>query len=219
MLTDVFFRRYENRPLFEAFGQKEAALFVQAYRLINEQIWKYYGFDGKTVDEKVKAIWTSLHDHISMEIGVKELSPKWYSYQTDWNGKPYTNSGWNTMNCVVERWLHLDFDQTKMDPDAFIKRRLSFVELAFREREGQIAVINAAMPMTLAYASHADAQRRARTQSKYTTSVDAAKKENAATNAQFVSHVHELNERFKQAGMPLHYHNGYIQITAYFGRA
>jgi hypothetical protein len=32
-------------------------------------------------------------------------------------------------------------------------------------------------------------------------------------NAAFAANVHELNERLKQAGMPLHYHNGYLQIT------
>ena len=43
MLTDVFFRRYANRPMFSSVGQRERALFVQSYRIINEQIWKYYG--------------------------------------------------------------------------------------------------------------------------------------------------------------------------------
>ena len=36
---------------------------------------------------------------------------------------------------------------------------------------------------------------------------------NDGTNATFAANVHELNERLKQAGMPLHYHNGYLQIT------
>lgn len=36
---------------------------------------------------------------------------------------------------------------------------------------------------------------------------------NATVNRTFASHVHELNERFKQAGMQLHYHSGFIQIT------
>ena len=92
MLTDVFFRRYANRPMFTTVSQKESAFFVQAYRIVNEQIWKYYGYDKK-VDESVKAVWTSIHDRLSMEIGVKELSPKYFSYQTEWVGKPYTNTG------------------------------------------------------------------------------------------------------------------------------
>ena len=36
---------------------------------------------------------------------------------------------------------------------------------------------------------------------------------NESMNRTFAANVHELNERLKQAGMPLHYHNGFIQIT------
>ena len=48
-------------------------------------------------------------------------------------GKPYTHSGWNDMNFVVEQWLNFKFTDD-LDPDMFVKRRLSFVELAFRTR-------------------------------------------------------------------------------------
>ena len=75
MLTDVFFRRYETRHLFDSVGPRERALFVQAYRIINEQIWAYFGWDKK-VDEQVKATWTGLHDRLTMELGITELSPK-----------------------------------------------------------------------------------------------------------------------------------------------
>ena len=77
MLIDVFFRRYANRPMFECVGQKESALFVQMYRIVNEQVWKYYGQDQK-VDERVKAIWTDIHDRLAMEIGATELSQKYF---------------------------------------------------------------------------------------------------------------------------------------------
>lgn len=140
MLTDVFFRRYANRPMFESVGQKESALFVQAYRIVNEQIWNYYGYSQK-VNESVKTIWTDIHDRLAMEIGVKELSPKYYSYPTEYMGKPYTNSGTNNMNFVVEQWLNLKFSGG-MDSDIFVKRRLSFFELAFRTREEQVAQAN-----------------------------------------------------------------------------
>lgn len=77
MLTDVFFRRYEDRPLFATVGPKQKALFVQAYRIINEQIWAYRGKDKK-VDETVKATWTVLHDRLTMELGIKDLSVRQY---------------------------------------------------------------------------------------------------------------------------------------------
>ncbi|MCW5667840.1 MAG: hypothetical protein KIT35_28725 [Piscinibacter sp.] len=209
MLTDVFFRRYEKRPLFAKVGQKESALFVQAYRIVNEQIWKYYGWDKK-VDDKVKAIWTGLHDRLTMEIGIKELSAKYYSYKTEYMGKSITNSGWYDMNSVVETWMMFKFTDD-LDPDMFVKRRLSFIELAFREREAQIAAMNANLPQTLQYAAALDAQRRA--QGSPARNLEAARHENETANSTFAAQVHELNERFKQAGMPLHYHNGFIQIT------
>lgn len=210
MLTDVFFRRYANRPMFASVGQKESALFVQAYRIVNEQIWKYYGYDKK-VDESVKAIWTGIHDRLSMEIGVKELSPKYYSYQTEWMGKPYTNSGWNDMNFVVEQWLNFKFADN-LDPDMFVKRRLSFVELAFRTREEQVAQANAEFPQRLAEAEMQDKMpRRAMTLSGRRS--EGVRAMNESMNRTFAANVGELNERFKQAGMPLHYHNGFLQIT------
>ncbi|MFM0065010.1 AbiJ-NTD4 domain-containing protein [Paraburkholderia aspalathi] len=212
MLTDVFFRRYANRPMFESVGQKESALFVQAYRIVNEQIWKYYGYDQK-VDDSVKTIWTVIHDRLSMEFGVKELSPKYYSYQTEWMGKPYTNSGSNEMNFVVEQWLNFKFTDD-LDPDMFVKRRLSFVELAFRTREEQVAQANAEFPRRLAEAETETPDWLPRRPMTVPGNLsDSVRAINESMNGTFAANVHELNERLKQAGMPLHYHNGYLQIT------
>lgn len=210
MLTDVFFRRYANRPMFTSVGQKESALFVQAYRLVNEQMWKYYGYDNK-VDNSVKAVWTSIHDRLTMEIGVKELSTKYYSYQTEWMGKTNTNSGWNDMNFVVEQWLNVKFTES-MDPDMFVKRRLSFVELAFRTREEQIALANEKFPHLLAESEMKDKMPR-KPMTLPGKQSDSVRALNESKNKTFAANVHELNERFKQADMPLHYHSGYIQIT------
>jgi hypothetical protein len=210
MLTDVFFRRYSNQPMFSTVGQKESALFVQAYRIVNEQIWKYYGYDKK-IDESVKAVWTSIHDRLSMEIGVKELSPRYYSYQTEWMGKPYTNSGWNDMNYVVEQWLNVKFADS-LDPDMFVKRRLSFIELAFRTREEQIAFANKEFPRLLASAEMQDKlQRKSMTLAGNRS--EGVRSSNERMNTVFAANVNELNERLKQAGMELHYHSGFIQIT------
>lgn len=196
--------------MFTTVGQKESAFFVQAYRIVNEQIWKYYGYDKK-VDESVKAVWTSIHDRLSMEIGVKELSPKYYSYQTEWVGKPYTNSGWYDMNLVVEQWLNIELTEN-MDPDMFVKRRLSFVELAFRTREVQVALANEEFPRVLAQAEMQDKMPR-KPMTLPGKRTDGVRAINEGMNRTFTVNVHELNERLKQAGMPLHYHNGFIQIT------
>jgi hypothetical protein len=42
-----------------------------------------------------------------MELGIKELSPKSYSYQTEWMGKPFTNAGWYDMNRVCDAYVTL----------------------------------------------------------------------------------------------------------------
>jgi len=215
MLTDIFARRYEKRPLFTAVGPREHALFVQAHRIINEQIFPYYGYDKK-VDEKAKATWTSLHDRLTMEFGIKELSAKFYSYKGEWMGKPHTYSGSYEMNSVCEAWIIKPFSEG-LDPDVFVKRRVSFVELAFREREQQVAASNGQLECELIKAAVRDAvpkpAARLRVPGVAQSNVDLVKKINKSTNVSFRTCAHELNERFKQAGMPLHYHNGYIQIT------
>ena len=215
MLTDIFARRYENRPLFTTVGPREQALFVQAYRLINEQIFPYYGYEKK-VDEKSKATWTSIHDRLTMELGLKELSARYYSYQGEWMGKPHTYSGWYEMNTVCETWITKIFTND-LDADVFVKRRLSFVELAFRERERQITFINSQLTLELQRAVMQDlAPPRTggmRIPGALQSNVERVQRGNDHVNATFMAHVNELNERLKQAAMPLHYHNGYIQIT------
>ena len=146
-----------------------------------------------------------------MEIGVKELSPKYYSYKTEWMGKPHTNSGWNDMNVVVEQWLSVKCTD-ELDPDVFVKRRLSFFELAFRTREEQVAQANAAFPQQLVEAEMQDRTPR-RPMTVLGKRSDGIRAINEGMNQVFTGNVHELNERLRQAGMPLHYHNGYIQIT------
>jgi len=210
MLTDVFFRRYANRPMFDSVGHKEKALFVQAYRIVNEQIWKYYGHDKK-VDETVKKIWTDIHDRLAMEIGVKELSAKFYSYPTQLAGTPYTRSGWYEMNFVVEQWLTLNFADD-LDPDMFVKRRLSFIELALRTREEQVSFANSIFPRQLAEAEYHDSMPR-KNLLVPGSRVNSVRAINEGLNKTFLANVHELNERLKQAAMPLHYHNGFLQMT------
>jgi hypothetical protein len=215
MLTDIFARRYENRPLFATVGPREQALFVQAYRIINEQIFPYYGYDKK-IDEKAKATWTSIHDRLTMELGLKELSARYYSYQGEWMGKPHTYSGWYEMNSVCETWITRTFTDD-LDADVFIKRRLSFVELAFRERERQITFINSKLALELQRAAMQDLtpprSGGMRIPGVPQSNVERVQRGNDHVNSTFKNHVTELNERLKQAGMPLNYHNGYIQIT------
>lgn len=114
-------------------------------------------------------------------------------------GKPFTNSGSYDMNLVVQTWMNAKCTDT-MDPDAFVKRRLSFIELAFRECEGQIDELNEKLPAELKQAALQDAIAKA----KHTgmrvpgSRSDGVKAQNELMNSMFTSQVHELNERFNK---------------------
>lgn len=208
MLTDVFFRRYASRPMFQHVGERERAFFIQAFRIINEQIWSYY--DSKqVVNENVKAIWTDIHDRLSMEIGVRELSSRYFSTQTQYMGNAVTNWTSYNVNTLVENWLNAKFSDD-FDPDMFVKRRLSFVELAFRKREDQVAQENAELPNRLLQAKPFASPGSGRFN---LFSPEAVQARHEDMNRVFVENVHEINQRLKQAGMPLHYHGGFLQIT------
>ena len=215
MLTDIFARRYGKRPIFTNIDQRELKLLVQAFRIVNEQLLPYYNWEKK-VDERAKSTWTSLHDRLTMELGIKELSPRYYSYQGEWMGKAHTYSGLYEMNQVCEAYVTKAYSN-EWDPDVFMKNRLSFIELAFRERENQIMVINSLLPGELLKAKFDDESPRRsgglRVPGVPQSNVERVQKQNDYVNAVFNGHVCELNTRFDQAGMPLNYHNGYIQIT------
>jgi hypothetical protein len=215
MLTDIFARRYEKRPIFTGVDQRELRLLVQAFRIVNEQLLPYYNWEKK-VDERAKATWTSLHDRSTMELGVKELAQKYYSYETQLMGKPYTNSGFYEMNTICEAYVTGPYN-SEWDPDVFMKSRLSFIELAFRERERQVQAINSKLPNELIVAKIEDASPR-RSGRLFVpddgqSNVERVRQQNDLVNAAFSGNVHELNTRFEQAGTPLHYHNEYIQIS------
>jgi hypothetical protein len=215
MLTDIFARRYEKRLIFTNVDQRELRLLVQAFRIVNEQLLPYYNWEKK-IDERARATWTTLHDRLTMELGIKELSPKYYSYQGEWMGKPHTYSGFYEMNQVCEAYVTKPY-RNEGDPDVFMKNRLSFIELAFRERENQIKIISSQLPGELLKAKMDDASPRRsgglRIPGISQSNVERVQKRNDYVNAAFNGNVDELNTRFEQAGMPLNYHNGYIQIT------
>jgi hypothetical protein len=215
MLTDIFARRYQSRVLFQSVGPAELRLLVQGFRIVKDQLLPYYGADKK-VDERAKVIWTNLHDRLTMELGWKELSPRFYSYQaTGFNGAPYTHSGFYEMHTVCEAFVTQAFSTG--DPDEFIKNRLSFIELAFRERENQIKILNIQLALDLQRAALSDIVPKRRGGMTIpgipTTNVERTQRNNDHVNAAFRGFVIELNTRFEQARMPLNYHNGFIQIT------
>jgi hypothetical protein len=128
MLTDIFARRYASRVLWESFTETESKLLVQCSRIIAEQLLVPYWVDGKE-SAPAKAQWKSLHDRLSMELGLDELSPRFYSHQTfTVLGQPFTQSGFFTYDVVCKSFVCAPYTSA-ISPDRFMKERISFVEL------------------------------------------------------------------------------------------
>jgi hypothetical protein len=215
MLTDIFANRYANRALWQTCSAPELRLLVQSYRNIAEQVlpcWK----DGKVVDSQT-AKWKSIHDKLSMELGVKELSTRGYWYEANYAGNKYQQYYSYTIEDICRNFVTQEF-VSGLDPDRFVKERLSFVELAFRLRDEELRELTSELPKRITEAQLRELQRTQSFRKLGATAVseDVAtgmRAANETVNAQFGQFVAELNERFRQAGAPLNYHNGFIQLT------
>jgi len=215
MLTDIFAERYSSRVIWGTFTETESKLIVQCIRMVNEQLFPYW-IDGKKYEPSERA-WKKLHDDLSMELGLKELAPRYYFYQTTWAGKPHDMTQEKPWNNVCEDFVCAKYNPT-VSADRFMKERISFIELAFRRRAEHIAL-----------RAHQLEQQifQARVHEKLTETVtntgrglrlpgkasDGFTAQREALLKQFTDSVSELNERFRRASAPLNYHNGFIQIA------
>lgn len=211
MLTDIFAERYATVPLWQSFGEGERRLLVQGFRIVGEQLFPYWTHDGKERDG-AKAKWQSLHDRLSMELGLQELSPKYFSYQSMFNGKPHTNTGTYSLDRVSKAFVCADYAPA-IPADRFIKERLSFIEIAFRDKEGIVAAMNADLPRRIAEAELASKIVPARGFRLPGNAADGVRAFNDTINREFRASVDELNERLRRAGTNLNYHNGFIQVA------
>lgn len=211
MLNDIFSRRYETNRIWDEFGERERRFLVQMSKLITEQLFRYWQ-DGKE-NEYAKNSLQKIHDNLSMELGADALWNKYYSYDTTVSGNTVKQYGTNTIAAMVKYYLMKEFDAT-LDPDTFIKNRISLVELAFRERGDAIATENAGLARKIIDADNYD-----KSISKMGVRVPGKRRDvvinlNKEVNETFERNVGELNERFRQAKFPLRYHNGFVQIAA-----
>lgn len=210
MLTDIFADRYVRRVLWEHHTEPESKLLTQCFRIIAEQLIPYW-IDGKESPTS-KAKWTSLHDRLSMELGIHELASKYYSYQTTVMGKPHTKSGSWAMDEVCKAFVCAKYTGA-VTPDHFMKERLSFVELAFRLHDEELAALNLDLPKKIEAAKLQDRIHLSEGLRIPANRVDYLKAFNESLNANFKASTDELNERFRRAGTQLNYHNGFIQVA------
>ena len=211
MLTDIFAYRYLDHPIWQEYSEVEQRLLNQAFGIVKEAL-PYYNFDGKEIKEN-KSKWKSLHNQLARELGIDELSKRYYSYtQKNAFGQEWPVDGSWGWNYVCEQFVKAPFPTGNLNPDRFVKERISFIELAMRLRGLEIEQLNTRLPQALA-----DAAFRDRIPSRGIRvpggTVDEVKAWNKTQNAIFDAQVVELNERFRRAPAPLTYHNGFIQVS------
>lgn len=210
MLTDIFADRYTDKVLWPSYGESEAKLLNQYFRIVIEQLCPYY-VDGKE-DQRAKDWWTDLHNRLSAELGVDELSPRHYSYRTEFMGKPSTQSGFWKMDHVCKQFVCAK-PSANNSADRFVKERISFIELAFRKKDGEVQLQNYTLDARIresirSLGSHPYANKDQIAQARS----ESLRKSNAVIQDAFSRAVHELNERLRRANTPLNYHNGFLQI-------
>jgi hypothetical protein len=126
MLTDIFAYRYLDQPIWGAYAEAEQRLLNQTFGIVKDAL-PYY-VDGKE-DEKNKAKWKHLHDRLARELGVDELSRRYYSYtQKTALGQDYPVSGWFSYDHVCGEFVNAKYTG-QYDADRFIKERISFMAL------------------------------------------------------------------------------------------
>ena len=211
MLTDIFARRYENHTLWTRLEERDSKFLVQSFSIISEQLYPY--FINGNEDPKTKAAWTSLHDRLSRELGLTELSPKIWGHWATWNGAQTWRSGFNTLEHVCKTFLLAEISGS-VTADRFMKERISFIELAFRQKEQEMVQANASLPSELLSAEKGTNLRILGTLRMPGNRSDALRGINEQKNNGFRAAVDELNTRIRQARYYLSYHNGFIQISS-----
>ncbi len=211
MLTDIFAERYLSVPIWEEFGENERRLLVQGFRIVNEQLFPYW-IDGKE-SESAKKKWSSFHDKLSMELGLPELSQKYYSYKTMWNGKEHTQTGTWSLDKVCKNFVCANYDGS-ISVDRFMKERISFIEIAFREKEEMQKNMNSDLPRKIQEAKIKSKMIRPGFITLPGNRAEGMKAFAESLNSQFRASVDELNERLRRAGTNLNYHNGFIQLSS-----
>ena len=210
MLTDIFAYRYLEQPIWSKYTEVEQRLLNQAFGIVTDAL-PYWTADGK-VDEKNERKWKLLHDKLARELGVNELSTRFYSYtHTNPLGQSSPVSGFFSWDRVCDQFVNEKYTG-QCDADRFIKERISFVELALRLRGNDVALANFTLSIELGKAKLSDLNRHSLLRGQKSTAEYVAAA-NTAMNSTFENQITELNERFRRARAPLNYHNGFIQFA------
>lgn len=213
MLTDIFSYRYAARPIWNEFRETDRALLVQGFQLVSEQLFPL----SKDIPPNLtnKNAWLSLHSRLTRELGMESLSPLRWGFE---NSKHAEDWGPRSPTQVCKTWLLEEYKPTD-NADKFMKERISFLELAFRDHKQLIvaAEMNHKSRLELLNKKTVDPKNNLillmeAFNNPISVELDMLKIEIAIKNSGFISACDELNVRFQRAKVPLNYHNGFIQI-------
>ena len=212
-LTDIFARRYQHALLWTRFGENERHLLVQAFRIVSEQL--FYEIEHH--------VWDYLNGVLSMELGVPNLSALSGTDLARLSPQQRFHAANFRAASACQHFMYAPYHDS-VSPDRFVKERLSFVEIAFRQKEDQVATENAvledAVREAVLEASRVVADQRASPGRRAEALVRRHEREkemraaNERLNQKFESACRELNARFRHAEANLHYHNGFIQLAS-----
>ncbi len=211
MLTDAFFRRYADITLWTAYTESERRFLGQAAQLIADDmlVRNKDRYKEPKNDPAVQG-HQSAHTKLARELGVPFLvSPRFTKTWKKPDGNDASMTFDRTADNQTRAYLTATIKETS-SPDLFIKFRISFIELAFQERARQLVLRKASLKATLSNAGDAIALYDALTKTSWQGK---EKDEIEQAEAAFAAQIHELNERFRQAKMPLTYHNDLIQMS------
>lgn len=210
MLTDIFLNRYKGIELWPQFSDDESKLLVQCFRIISEQLFPYWR-DGKEISG-AKDHWEALNKTLSMELGLKELSPAVISYPQTWNGNTTYRSYTPTKDKVCETFVLTEFNPLHV-ADNFMKERISFVELAFRRFGELVQEANRNLPIAIANSRAKTSSAKGILGTYQDQHEEWLETSNRQLNERYRSACEELNTRFAQAGSRIIYHNRFIQLA------
>jgi len=207
-ITDVFFRRYGEVVLRDAYREEDRRLLNQCSKLIAAPLWEIKPGEKPSADTEVAL--KTVHKLMADELGVDELSPLHWFYTINLpNGNKQSTRYDYAFSDVLAKYLNVAFADG-LDPDEFIKRRLSVVEIAFQNKWKAVQRDNSLFPEHLERAIVLDAKSM---HPEFKRGEAMVRGSNQALNAAFDAVVHELNERLRLAGYPLTFHNGLLQFT------
>ncbi|KPH81696.1 AbiJ-NTD4 domain-containing protein [Bosea vaviloviae] len=211
MITDIFARRYSNVQIRNQYFEEDRRFMNQAAVMMMDPLW--LGQSSDTASERSEEYLKIVHDKMALEVGRDYLSDRFWWQKTKWNGNENTIAHTFNYSNICKNYL------IKMPPDlsqgdAWVKERLSLVEIGFQLRWQQIKSANADLPAAIAKAkSNDEFHRLARSLKIPGLQVDGIIAHNARINAAFQELVKDLNERLRLARYKLNFHNGLLQLS------